>query len=151
MDLLDQQDFSNDQKWILHLRCIEKMSYSQIRVSWDIAFQDDENKQSISPAAIKTCFRRSALALKWEKGTIYGNTSYLSNPDIEKLKEYISEECLNEHLSDPSDVLAEAHLIRLERQIKAIHFLRTIKCNNIAEELESEEESDDDDEGEEFK
>ncbi|KAK8894171.1 hypothetical protein M9Y10_022604 [Tritrichomonas musculus] len=98
------------------------MSYSQIRVSWDIAFQDDENNKSISPAAIKTCFKRSALALKWEKGTIYGNTSYLSNPDIEKLKEYISEECLNEHPSDPSDVLAEAHLIRLERQIKAIHF-----------------------------
>lgn len=49
------------------------------------------------------------------------------------LKEYISEQCLNEHPSDPSNVLAEAHLIRLERQIKIK------KCNFIAERLESEE------------
>ena len=113
MDLLDQHDFSNDQKWILHLRCIEKMSYQQIRTSWEIAFQNDPINQTISPASIKTCFKRSALALIWEKGTIHGNHSYLSNPDINRLKEFISESCMNEHPTDATAVLAEARLIRI--------------------------------------
>lgn len=47
---------------------------------------------------------RSALVVNWEKGTINGNTSYLSNSNIEKLKKYISEQCLNEYPSDPSNV-----------------------------------------------
>lgn len=28
------------------------------------------------------CFKRSALSLKWTKGTTYGNISYLSQPDL---------------------------------------------------------------------
>ena len=49
---------------------------------------------------------------------IYGNDVYLSKPDIEILKDYISEKCHNEEPSDTTDILAEAHVIRKERQKK---------------------------------
>ena len=93
MDLIDQEDFSDDQKWIMHLRAEEKMTYRQIQVAWAVAHKDTED-EFISPAAIKTCIKRSALALHWQKGQTYGNEPFLSRPDISILKEYISERFL---------------------------------------------------------
>ena len=49
---------------------------------------------------------------------IYGNDVYLSKPDIEILKDYISGKCHNEEPSDTTDILAEALVIRKERQKK---------------------------------
>lgn len=138
MEFLDQSFFSEDQKWILHLRINEKMSYSQIQASWKAAHlnEDDEN---ISPSAIKTCFKRSALALTWKKSKLYGKEVYLSKVDIEKLSEYITEKCLDNDPTDAKDVLEEALLIKKERQINASYFLRAIKCKVIAEEIENED------------
>lgn len=139
MDKLDDLDFSQDQRWILHLRCVEKMAYRQIQTCWSIAYQNDPDNSAISPSAIKTCFKRSALALNWSKGKSYGNTPYLSKPDVELIKDYIAEQCAYDQPTDAYDVLAEAHLIRKERQVKAIQFLNEIKCKILADELEDDD------------
>lgn len=139
MDKLDDIDFNQDLKWIMHLRCNEKMTYRKIQASWSIAFQNYPINSSISPSAIKTCFKRSALGLRWTKGATYGNTSYISKPDLEQLKDYIANQCAYEQPTDAYDVLAEEHLIRKKRYVKEIRFLTEIKCQNLADEIEEED------------
>lgn len=89
--------------------------------------------------ALITCLKRSALSFTWKKGKIYGNEYYLSKPDIEILKEFISDKCSNDEPVDAKELLEEALLIRKERQVKAIQFLIKINCPNIAELLQSQE------------
>lgn len=137
MDLIDQEDFSDDQKWIMHLRAEEKMTYRQIQVAWAVAHKDTED-EFISRVAIKTCFKRSALALHWQKGQTYGNEPFLSRPDISILKEYISEQCNGSDPVDSTDLLSQALYIRRERQCSAISFLNSINCSNISDELQGE-------------
>lgn len=138
MDLIDQTFFSEDQKWIIHLRVTEKMCYRQIQTSWKIAHLNDEDEK-LTSEALMTCLKRSALCFTWKKGKIYGNDYYLSKPDIEILKEYISDKCSNDEPVDAKELLEEALLIRKERQAKAIQFLIKINCPNIAELLQSQE------------
>lgn len=138
MDLVDQKDFSDDQKWIIHLRKEEKMTYRQIQVAWSITHEGTED-DFISPSAIKTCLKRTALALHWEKGRTYGNEPFLSQPDIDALKDYISEQCNGGDPIDTNDLISQALFIRRERQKAAINFLDSINCNNIADELRDEE------------
>lgn len=138
MEFLDESHFTEEQSWIIHLRVIEKMTYRQIQAAWKIAHLNEEDEY-LSSRAIKTCFRRSSLALKWKKGQIYGNDFYLSKPDIDILKQYISDRCENDDPSDAKDLLEEALLIRKQRQFKAVNFLRKIDCQNIADELENDE------------
>ena len=138
MEFLDESYFTEDQSWIIHLRAIEKMTYRQMQAAWQIAHANEEDEY-LSSGAIKTCFKRSSLALKWKKGKQYGKDFYLSKPDIEILKKYISDRCDNDDPSDAKDLLEEALLIRKQRQIKAINFLRKIDCCNIADELENNE------------
>lgn len=64
---------------------------------------------------------------------------YLSKPDIEILKEFISDKCSNDEPVDAKELLEEALKIRKECQAKAIQFLNKIKCPNIAELLQSQE------------
>ena len=138
MNNVDQSNFSEDQKWILHLRSEEKMTYRQIQAAWSIA-NVGTSDEFIAPAAIKTCLKRSALCLRWEKGRTYGNEPFLSEPDIEELRDYISEQCNGFDPIDANDLLAQALLIRRERQKKAIDFLTQINCTNIADELQEED------------
>lgn len=74
-----------------------------------------------------------------EKGGIYGKDYYLSKPDIEILKEFISEKCSNDEPVDAKELLEEALIIRKERQAKSIQFLTKIKYPNLAELLQSQE------------
>lgn len=137
MELLDQSTFTEDQKWILHLRINEQMSYRQIQASWRAAHVNEGD--DLSSGALKTCFRRSSLALSWKKGKQYGREKFLSKPDVETLSQYIEEKCIDDDPTDAVDVLSEALCIRKKRQIKAIKFLNEIKCKQIAEELENED------------
>ena len=68
MQFLDDSPFSEDQKWI-HLRTNEKMSYKQIQAAWFASYQDDDDS-TLNPSALKTCLKRSALALKWSKRSL---------------------------------------------------------------------------------
>ena len=138
MEFIDDSYFSEDQKWVIHLRMTEKLSYRQIQSAWKTAHRS-ENDSYLSASALKTCLKRSALALKWIKGKTYGNETYLSKPDIQILSEYISDRCDESNPSDTSDILAEALLIRKERKCKAIKFLKNIGCDNIVNDLESED------------
>lgn len=138
MEFLDQSDFSDDLKWIIHQRVNEKLTYRQIQAAWEIAHQAEENDQIISPYAIKTCIKRSSLALSWYKGHTYGNEIYLSKPDMEELKNYIHEQCMNDDPTDATDLLAEAMILKKRRQQNAVKFLRSINCENIAAEIEEE-------------
>ena len=135
---VDQKDFSEDQKWMIHLRTEEKMTYRQIQVAWSIAHKDTED-EFISPSAIKTCFKRSALALCREKGRTYGNEPFLSQPDIDILHEYISEQSSGGDPLGPTYLISQALSIRRERQSSAIRFLDAINCSNISDELREEE------------
>lgn len=132
MEFIDQSDFTEDQKWIIHLRVTEKMNYRQIQASWKAAHLN-ENDEFLSSGALKARLRRSSLALKWRKGKVYGNDYFLSKPDIELLKQYVEDKCQNDDPSDAKDLLEEAFLIRKQRQIKAIRFLRSIDCPYLAD------------------
>ncbi|KAK8893907.1 hypothetical protein M9Y10_022336 [Tritrichomonas musculus] len=138
MEFLDQSDFSDDLKWIIHQRVNEKLTYRQIQAAWEIAHQAEENDQIISPYAIKTCIKRSSLALSWYKGHTYGNEIYLSKPDMKELKNYIHEQCMNDDPTDATDLLAEAMILKKRRQQNAVKFLRSINCENITAEIEEE-------------
>ena len=85
MEFLDQTYFTDDQKWILHLRITEKMFYSQIQASWRAAHIEEND--DLSASALKTCFKRSSLALTWKKGKQYGRDKFLSKPDAEILSQ----------------------------------------------------------------
>ncbi|KAK8833961.1 hypothetical protein M9Y10_011635 [Tritrichomonas musculus] len=85
----------------------------------ELVDQKDFKDEFISPSAIKTCFKRSALALFWEKGRTYGNEPFLSQPDIDILHEYISEQSSGGDPLDPTDLISQALSIRRERQSSA--------------------------------
>ena len=138
MNHIDQTNFSSDQKWIIHLRSVEKMTYRQIQASWLASHLGTED-EFISQSAIKTCFRRSALSLRWEKGRTYGNEPFLSEPDINELKNYISDRCNGNDPLNTNDLLSQALLIRKERQKQAVSFLNEINCTNIANDLEDDD------------
>ena len=138
MNYLDHEGFGKDQKWLLHLRVTEKLSYRQVQAAWEVAYQNTDH-EFISPSAIKTCFRRSALMLYWEKGKLYGNEPFLSEYDLEQLKDYIKNRTKESEPIDSFDLLTEALFIRKERQKQAIQFLKEIKCDLIADDLEQEE------------
>ena len=109
MEFIDQSYFTEDQKWIIHLRVTEKMNYRQIQTSWKAAYLN-ENDEFLSSGALKACLRCSSLALKWRKGKIYRIDYFLSKPDIELLKQYIEDKCQNDDPSDAKDLLEEAFL-----------------------------------------
>lgn len=135
MDLIDQSAFGDDQKWIIHLRANEKLSYSQIRAAWSVAHKNTD-AEFLSPSALKTCLKRSSLALYWEKGKTYGNEPFLSDPDLTEPQNYIKDHCSENDPVDTTDLLSEALYIRRKRQHNAIEFLKMINCNIISSELE---------------
>ena len=57
----------------------------QIQAAWKAANLNSEY-ENISQAAIRTCYKRSALSLYWEKGKLYGNEPFLSDYDINVLQ-----------------------------------------------------------------
>lgn len=85
MEYIDQDNFSDDQKWIIEMRVNERLSYRQIQAAWKAANLNSEY-ENISQAAIRTCYKRSALSLYWEKGKLYGNEPFLSDYDINVLQ-----------------------------------------------------------------
>ncbi|KAK8889283.1 hypothetical protein M9Y10_034029 [Tritrichomonas musculus] len=138
MEYIDQDNFSDDQKWIIEMRVNERLSYRQIQAAWKAANLNSEY-ENISPAAIRTCFKRSALSLYWEKGKLYGNEPFLSDYDINVLQNYIKDRTKDSEPVDSFELIEEAVSIRKDRNKRAVNFLKAIKCDNIADEIEQSE------------
>ena len=80
MEFIDESDFSDQQKQIIHMR-VEGKSLAFI-----ISFFNGSSSCELSKDSLITCLLRSALARNWYKGMHGGNDKYLSKPDFENLR-----------------------------------------------------------------
>lgn len=81
---------------------------------------------SLSHDALNTCFKRSSLSLRWEKGTTVGRLPILSDVDIDNLKLNVIENAIDGEYLDVEYAVEVAEMLRNERIEKAINFLTHI-------------------------
>ena len=134
MEYLDQTFFSNTQIWIVKKK-LKGLSYTAIKEKYK---QKNDFNGTISDEAIKTCLKRSALSLEWQKGQISGNIPLLSEVDVYKLKEYALETAIDGTYLDVNDTIEKANYLRKVRFSNARSFLIKINCYNIIGELSDE-------------
>ena len=92
---------------------------------------------SISKDALSTCAKRTAFSLYWRKGeTTNCKLDYLTPDDLEELKRVIKERVELHNALDTVSVLDEAQKLKTERVQKAIEFLRLIRSDGLAQQLD---------------
>ena len=84
MELIDDMDFSDEQKRIVQLR-VQGASYEDISRRYKAEISSSH--ETLSRDALCTCLVRSALSKRWEKGMSGGNENYLCKADFIQLKE----------------------------------------------------------------
>lgn len=131
MEFLDPQYFSDLQSWIVS-RKLDGYSYEKISVSYALS---DLVTDSLSHEAIKTCLKRSSLALEWYKSTTCGKLPVLSQVDIDHLKKHIIDNSADNEYIDVDDTLEVAENLRLKRIQLAESFLTKINCYSIFDEI----------------
>ncbi|KAK8890838.1 hypothetical protein M9Y10_028037 [Tritrichomonas musculus] len=97
--------FSELLKWVIEKK-LDNESYERISVLYKIEKNPNE---SLSKDAQKTCFKRSSLSLRWEKGMTVGRLPILTDVDIDILKENITENAIDGEYIDVEyavDILA---------------------------------------------
>lgn len=85
--------------------------------------------------ALRSCFKRSSLSLRWEKGMTGGRLPILSDVDIDQMKQMIVENAIEGEYIDVEYAVEVAEMLRSKRIQNAIDFLNAIECYGICEEI----------------
>lgn len=131
MNFINMKYFSELQKWVNEKK-LDNESYERISVLYKIEKNPNE---SLSKDAQKTCFKRSSLSLRWEKGMTVGRLPILTDVDIDILKEHITENAIDGEYIDVEYAVEIADILRNDRIENAISFLQHIKCYGICDEI----------------
>ncbi len=122
---------STQQKWFIYLIFEENYSRRKVQAIWAQVFG------AISKDALSTCAKRTAFSLYWRKGeTSNGKVDYLTPDDLEYLKQIIKERAELHNALDTVSVLDEAQKLKTERLRKAVEFLRLIRSDGLAQQLD---------------
>ena len=124
---------TSEQKYMIYLRLSKKLSYSEIKQQWM-----DEYGTILSDPAIKTCFKRSALGLSWEKGQSGGNSPYLCNDDFDILVQEVSERARRSKAFDSQTILDYASDLKEKRNKLAVKALDMLQCPRIGMEIQND-------------
>lgn len=133
MDSLPASDFSSEKREIVECR-INGLFYEQII---DHIFQ--RFKMKIYDDKISTCLYRSSLGYRWEFSMNGGNTPYLCRDDYETLKALINDFFELGSSMDCDSIIDEAEKLKTSRHTEAYKFLLKIKCQKLAQKIESQQ------------